>query len=100
MRRIHRNVEYVINSADGAEWTWDAYQKNAYANGHPLHGTTKGTEADAVKDCEAAIDEAFDGKSNWDTTEISHRLTQEPSAHQSRLIPILSNEIIVRGVGI
>jgi hypothetical protein len=64
MRRIHRNVEYVVNSTDGAEWTWDAYPKIDYVNGSPLHGTVKGTEADAVRACEAAIDEAFGGNSN------------------------------------
>ncbi len=64
MRRAHRKIEYVVYSTDGTEWTWDAYPKKYYVNGSPLHGTVNGTEADAVKACEAAIDKAFDEKTN------------------------------------
>jgi hypothetical protein len=64
MKKTHRNVEFVVNSSDGVEWAWDAYPLKVHVDGHPLHGKVKGTEADAVKACLAAIDELFDGKSN------------------------------------
>jgi len=64
MRRVHRNVEYTVNSVDGAEWSWDAYPQKNHVAGSPLHGTVKGTEADAVKACEAAIDKAFDDENS------------------------------------
>lgn len=64
MRHIHRDVEFVVNSSDGVEWAWDAYPKKEFVTGTPLHGKTKGSEADAVKACKTAIDEAFGGQTS------------------------------------
>jgi hypothetical protein len=64
MRLVYRDVEYQIHSVDETEWTWDAYPKQAYVAGTPLHGKLTGTDADAIKAGEAAIDEAFDGENS------------------------------------
>jgi CheY-like chemotaxis protein len=57
MRRIRRDVEFIVQSPDGERWTWLAYLRTA--SGEPLQGTVNGTEAVAVKLCIAAIDEAL-----------------------------------------
>jgi CheY-like chemotaxis protein len=57
MRRIRRDVEFIVHSPDGVRWTWLAYLKTAA--GEPLQGTVNGTETVAVKLCIAAIDEAL-----------------------------------------
>lgn len=57
MRRIRRDVEFIVHSLDGERWTWLAYLRTA--SGEPLQGTVNGTEAVAVKLCIAAIDEAL-----------------------------------------
>ena len=59
MKLIYRDVEYDIQSTNGNEWTYNAYPKKAKVNGSPLHGAVTGTEADAVKACKDAIDEAY-----------------------------------------
>ena len=64
MRKTHRNVEFVINSSDGVEWTWDTFPLMDFVSGQPMHGKVRGTEADAVKACLMAIDAAFEEKSN------------------------------------
>jgi CheY-like chemotaxis protein len=60
MRRIRRDVEFIVHSPDGAHWTWLAYLRTAA--GEPLQGTVNGTETVAVKLCIAAIDEALTEK--------------------------------------
>jgi hypothetical protein len=62
-KKTHRNIEFVVNSSDGVEWTWDAYPLKDFVVGLPLHGKATGTEADAVKACLKAIDAAYDEKS-------------------------------------
>ena len=57
MRRIRRDVEFIVHSPDGVHWTWLAYLRTAA--GEPLQGTVNGTETVAVKLCAAAIDEAL-----------------------------------------
>jgi hypothetical protein len=64
MKAVYRGVEFAVNSADGVEWTWDVYPKRAKVDGKPLHGNVKGTEADAMKACIAAIDKAWAENSN------------------------------------
>ena len=70
MRRIRRDVEYIVHSPDGVHWTWLAYLRTAA--GEPLQGTVNGTETVAVKLCAAAIDEAL--------AEIAARRAQSQSA--------------------
>ena len=57
MRRIRRDIEFIVHSPDGVRWTWLAYLRTA--TGEPLQGTVNGTETVAVKLCTAAIDEAL-----------------------------------------
>jgi CheY-like chemotaxis protein len=57
MRRIRRDVEYIVHSPDGVHWSWLAYLRTPA--GEPLQGTVNGTETVAVKLCAAAIDEAL-----------------------------------------
>jgi hypothetical protein len=56
MRRIRRDVEFAVDSADGLHWTWQA---RLARDGQPLGGTISGSQAVALKACIAAIDEAL-----------------------------------------
>lgn len=60
MRRIRRNVEFVVESADGIHWTWQA--RLATPQGPPLEGTISGSQGVAIQACIAAIDEALNSR--------------------------------------
>ena len=70
MRRIRRDVEFIVHSLDGVRWSWHAYIKTVA--GEPLQGTVNGTETVALKLCIAAIDEAL--------AETAARLAEAKSA--------------------
>jgi len=55
MRRLHRGVEYDVQSPDGMRWTWTAALRNA--DGKTLAGSLHGDKSDAVRLCMEAIDE-------------------------------------------
>jgi CheY-like chemotaxis protein len=57
MRRLHRGVEYAVQSPDGVRWNWTAQLGNA--DGKMLAGSLHGDKSDAVRLCMEAIDEAL-----------------------------------------
>ncbi len=57
MRRLHRGVEYAVQSVDGVRWTWTAHLGDA--DGKTLAGSFHGDKYDAVRLCMEAIDEAL-----------------------------------------
>jgi CheY-like chemotaxis protein len=57
MRRLHRGVEYAVQSPDGVRWSWAAQLGNA--DGKMLAGSLHGDKSDAVRLCMEAIDEAL-----------------------------------------
>jgi len=57
MRRLHRDVEYELQSPDGVRWSWTAALRTA--DGKTLAGSLHGGKADAVRLCMEAIDEAL-----------------------------------------
>ena len=59
MKAHYRGVEYSIHSSE-AEWSWDALPKKGISL-PPMHGTLKGTQSDAMRECLVAIDKALAG---------------------------------------
>ena len=57
MRRLHRGVEYAVQSPDGVRWSWTAQLGDAEAK--TLAGSLHGDKSDAVRLCMEAIDEAL-----------------------------------------
>lgn len=57
MRRLHRGVEYAVQSPDGVRWNWTAQLGDA--EGKTLAGSLHGDKADAIRLCMEAIDEAL-----------------------------------------
>ena len=57
MRRLHRGVEYAVQSPDGVRWSWTAHLGDAEAK--TLAGSLHGDKSDAVRLCMEAIDEAL-----------------------------------------
>jgi CheY-like chemotaxis protein len=57
MRRLHRGIEYAVQSADGVRWSWTAHLGNGDAK--TLAGSLHGDKSDAVRLCMEAIDEAL-----------------------------------------
>jgi CheY-like chemotaxis protein len=57
MRRLHRGVEFAVQSPDGVRWSWTAHLGHAEAK--TLAGSLHGDKSDAVRLCMEAIDEAL-----------------------------------------
>src|ERR1700722_18526641 len=57
MRRLHRGVEYAVQSPDGVRWSWTAHLGDAEAK--TLGGSLHGDKPDAIRLCMEAIDEAL-----------------------------------------
>jgi hypothetical protein len=50
----HKGFGYAIHTHNGLDWVWKIYPR--VGDGHPVCGSTRGTEQDAISACVEAIE--------------------------------------------
>jgi CheY-like chemotaxis protein len=97
MRRLHRGVEYAVQSPDGVRWSWTAHLGDEDAK--TLAGSLHGDKSDAVRLCMEAIDEAL-REASVPATSRTARATSSPrplsAQANGRTILIADDEAMFR----
>ena len=92
MRRLHRGVEYAVQSMDGVRWSWTAHLGDAEAK--TLAGSLHGDKSDAVRLCMEAIDEAL-REASVPATSRTARSASSPAAAPAIGTPMSGRTILI-----